>query len=367
MRSIHLFPFLLLPFILGACDSEADPRAFSGIPAAQPWGTLDEADLVLVHEIGSLEGPTAFGAIRSAAIDRNDSIIAVADNLDCGIAFVPTRTLQISHRVGGCGDGPEEFREPGAIAFVGDSLLVHDVTRRAFAMISPSGGPFRWFRSDVLEANSSGVSQISSYSDTTVLVSRYLPSPRRTLGSPGLLAEVALDDGRIVNEFLEDSPISLGNPNPTQGRRARACAMSDDGQPVIAVANQWMGQIALLHQAGVRASWDITPGWYQPQPHLADSRTMRPPVPGAHIACTDEFAVASYRVGGTEGIEHSRIAIVDVTGKVLRVRELDRPAWPDPGLPAIVAGGSSFVVGLTNRHAEFPQLAIYRIEYDSAR
>lgn len=366
---------LLALGLSGACaegrhgaDPTLEPRAFREIPLQTPGPVEERARLVLVGEVGTLEGPTAFGGIMSAALNPGDSTLAVLDSHDCSLTFVSLPEHRLNGRFGSCGDGPNELTSPTRMAFVNDSVLVFDPGRSRFAMVPMDGGAYRWFDAEVVDHNGTSLSQLSQVTDSTFLVARYLRSAARTVGDPGLVAEVSVDDGRIIREFMKDSPVALDNPSTTQGRRAYACALREPRIPLVAVANQWMGQLVLLRleRDGILPvqSLDVTPEWYVLEPNLGNPDAVRPPSLGGRVACGSDVALFSYRVAAREGVERTRLVLLSAAGEILLMQDYEEPMWPSPGVPAFLDGVGRWFVGVTNTNAPVPTVAVYSVVDD---
>jgi hypothetical protein len=266
---------------------------------------------------------------------------------------------------------------------MGNLVLVAESRHRRFALVPLTDDDVRWIESGVYDSNSARMlHDLSQISDSSFLVSRRLRPPALTVGDPRLLAVVSTQDGRVLRDFLDDSPISLANKNTSTGRNARACALRDGPRTLVAVANQWMGQIVLIELADeptLIRSIDVTPDWYTPRPHPNEPRDARPPLGGARIACGSNFAVVSYRqlipqerssllsARPPPELAKTRVAVVGSDGALLFLRDYDLPTWPQVGAAVLTGGGGSRFLGTAAEYEMFPGVAVYEVRFRDGR
>ncbi len=82
----------------------------------------------LARTVGTVEGPLSFGSIAGLGVSE-DGRLAIADRYSCEVIVVSVEALEVIGRFGGCGDGPNEFRNISSLSFQGPLLWVYDAAR----------------------------------------------------------------------------------------------------------------------------------------------------------------------------------------------------------------------------------------------
>jgi hypothetical protein len=108
-----------------SCSHDDSHLFFTDVPYPRAPLSIDEAPrFELVREYGALEEGLVFGSISGLAVSEMGTL-AVVDSYGCRIWLIDQRSGS-GRTIGGCGDGPGEFRRPTVAAYSGDTLHVVD-------------------------------------------------------------------------------------------------------------------------------------------------------------------------------------------------------------------------------------------------
>ncbi len=206
-------------------------------PLVDPWLDVGGWEVESRVLYGSPSGPLTFGSITDIAV-RDDGMLAVADASNCSIMFVDRTEQRFLDRIGRCGSGPGEFRQVGAIAFRGDSLLVYDRGTHAVVTLDARGEEVSRIQTRLPEG--AFVWKLHSVTARTAVVG--LERVRTSWDSDGplfLAAELDLREGSIEEGFVADVPKAReGSRNRL--RRKPLCVARSEGNPSVVVMNDWI-------------------------------------------------------------------------------------------------------------------------------
>lgn len=323
-------------------------RPMTGDPG--PWNSD------LVFELGSMEGPDAFGQIVDVAVSM-DSLVAVADRFGCAIRIYHFPSGEEVSELGGCGDGPGEFRQVVSIAFKGDTLLVSDFGRARIVRMDPRTGTELSAAPPPLPRMEAPIVTFDALPGRILYAPAWFRSSRREL----LVAQS--DDG---GEWfgLTDTQISLENLDQSLMRRGEACLLGDGGR-VLAV-NQWALQVMLLDS-------DLTPRfshrdplpWFGPREEGGSGHWL-PGFLAPRVACSESFGVVRYRSNqvsesGGARVERGLLLVVSSTGEILQREVVADTTWPHPSaLTPVSALGDVFFL-YQNGFGPHPSVQGHRI------
>jgi hypothetical protein len=158
-----LMRLLALALALGGCGEATDgPGGGDRLGFILPWPVVDSVSLEAtappeVREIRTwgLDADSPFGVIIDATL-MGDSLIVVADRVGCAIHILDIRAPDAPPRsIGGCGDGPGEFRRVISVAFDGEALLVADAGHGRLHRLDATGQLLDTDRLDLAELSGS--------------------------------------------------------------------------------------------------------------------------------------------------------------------------------------------------------------------
>jgi hypothetical protein len=338
-------------------ESASPPSLYFPAEGAEPMpGPLaDGVALELVFEVGTLDEPEAevFGTIQDLAVS-SDSLVAVADRFGCAIRVFRFPSGEHVSDLGGCGDGPGEFRQLFSIAFKADTLLAFDLLRARIFRIDPRTGeqlssdlsPFPWTEAPAMFLHPS---------DDAVL---YAPFWSRASSSQNLLV-VHADDGSTY-AGLTDAEISLTNRDLSLSRWTEACRFQDGGRSV--AANPWAPQVVVVDRQ-LRPYFnhvDDTP-WVGPREEGGPGRWM-PGFAAPRAACGDSIALVRYRADEREGrLGRGLLLVISSSGELLQREVVADTTWPHPTAMAPVAGLGDVIFFFQNTTGPYPSVRGYRV------
>ncbi len=113
-----------------------NPWHFADLPPSQlvrpPVGTVELRE---VARFGSEEGASWLSIIGSLAV--SDRVLVVSTPRTCEFVVFSADRRTVRSRFGRCGEGPDEFDAPAAIALPGDTLMATE--RRALDVRTATG------------------------------------------------------------------------------------------------------------------------------------------------------------------------------------------------------------------------------------
>lgn len=311
---------------------------------------------------GASQGPAALGVIGAVAADDAGRLI-VFDVSACQLVVFDWKSAgkKAPVRLGGCGDGPGEFRHVRNIALLGDTLAVVPVSGNYVQFVTLDGLEMGRLHFEALLGAGESVQELEALGGTTFALSVAHPPNAATLRSPDepvtSLRIVDLADGRVLAAAVGQSPIAQANPgNHTEG--PELCVWTGaSGRRFAALQNRWSIEGVAFNVP------DLTPVLHVVLPGAADPVPFPPPMAGyfpaglgSSVACTGfgplfwhrEGHVVERRAVTTGG----RYALVSWDARELLSTAFgpaDSVWWGKP-----VAGTSDRVFTVDNRTFEFP-------------
>jgi hypothetical protein len=315
-----------------------------------PW-TAD-----LVFELGSIDGTEAFGQIVDVAVSA-DSLIAVADRFGCTVRVFHFPSGDEVSVLGGCGDGPGEFRQVVSIAFKADTLLVSDFRRARIVRMDPRTGAELGATPPPVPSTEAATVVLDAAADRILYVPAWLRSARKEL----LLAQS--DDGG-ERAGLTDTQISLENRDQSLMRRGEACLLGDDG--LVLVANRWALQAIILDRDLMpRFSHRDDRPWVGPREEGGRGHWL-PGFLTPEVACSESFGVVRYRVNEITDdramrVERGLLLVVSDRGEILQREVVGATAWPHFAALTPVAGLGDVIFSYQNGFGPYPSVQGHRI------
>jgi hypothetical protein len=315
-----------------------------------PWN----ADLVF--ELGSIDGTEAFGQIVDVAVSA-DSLIAVADRFGCSVRVFHFPSGDEVSELGGCGDGPGEFRQVVSIAFKADTLLVADFRRARIVRMDPRTGAELGGAPPPVPRTEAAAVMLDASADRILYAPTWLPS-----GPKELLISQSDDGGEWVG--LPDTQISLENRDQTLMRWSEACLLGGEGH--VLVANRWALQAIILDR-------DLTPrfshrddrAWVGPREEGERGHWL-PGFLTPEVACSGSFGVVRYRVNEITDdramrVERGLLLVVSDRGEILQREVVGATAWPHFAALTPVAGLGDVIFSYQNGFGPYPSVQAHRI------
>jgi len=317
---------------------------------------VDPLDLELIFELGQLDGDLAFGEIVDLAVSR-DSLLAVADRFGCAVRVFRFPSGEPVSELGGCGDGPGEFRRVVSIAFKADTLLVYDFGRSRLFRMDPVQGEELGSEMSPLPYTEAPYSHLDARDDLILYQPSWYRTTRRTL----LLSRY--DSGETW-EGLVDSEISLTNRDVSMTRSAPACLFRTDGRAL--AANPWALQAVVLDDRldPLFDHVDQT-SWVGPREEREGHWTPGFVVPS--VACGDSLAMVRYR--DSERLPDHRwrvqrglVLIVSSSGEIVQREAVADTAWPHPSAMVPAAATDDVFFLYQNAWGPHPMVRGYRVQ-----
>lgn len=136
--SLSMMAAFLPQDMVAAFQPHEDELFFTGIPhpESMPFST-DEVRLEMVRQYGDQDEGLVFGRIVGLTVSATGTL-AVLDQYGWQIWIVDTETGE-GKAIGGCEDGPGEFRRAFSASFSGDTLLVWDFGRASLVRLTLEG------------------------------------------------------------------------------------------------------------------------------------------------------------------------------------------------------------------------------------
>jgi hypothetical protein len=284
-----------------------------------------------------------------------DSLIAVADRFGCAIQMFEFPSGGHLREIGGCGDGPGEFRGIIGLTFKGDTLVVSDLERSRIAYLDAEGTESRSMPAPFPMVE-------SPYTFVAGAGDGLLFAPAWRAGSgPGSLIHVLRDDGEWIRG-LEDTEASRRNPERILREWVGGpCVFRRSGH--VAALNRWHLQLLVLGP-------ELTPRFHHreeeldlpPHPGLEPGGWL-PPWSAASVACGDSTAVWTYRKNATSHdrptTESGIMFVATESGGLLWLETSGDAVWPHLStmIPADGLGDTFFFY--SNAWGPYPQVRAY--------
>lgn len=277
---------LLLAVSLASGCSEGPSRdlLLPGLGPVSAEAPADDSTWVLryVSEYGTGDGPVAFG-FPIAATTLSDGSLTVADLFECSVSIIARPAGQLQGRIGGCGDGPGEFRQIRAITSVADSLVVYDQGTNSIVVLDLMGREVRRIRIHSLETSVTTISHLEILDDSTFIVA-----------TEEAFDAAVLEMDRRTGEFgrrLWEAPTIARRPGPSGFiRRLAACVEASGESPVVVGMNEWVLEgVGLDAASGEERFHFLT--WPLVPPRTNSNGTWVPGLTSADVRCGSSGAL----------------------------------------------------------------------------
>jgi hypothetical protein len=355
---------LLIGFLLQGCQPEDSVLFFSNLPyPGEPIKAKQEIRLELVRQYGDRDEGLVFGRISALAV-QNQSQLAVYDAISCEIWLIEIPTGDW-RRIGGCGDGPGEFRFVSAMAFSADTLLVFDKDRASIVKLSPDGEELGRFSPPLAQLGAGSISDLSVGEDGSIFASLVLMHA----GVATTHEQLAILDrfgGGVNRTGLLAPPIAQKTPRPIVRSVSACVGRSRDLRDVVVALNPWGPQLAILQRGDLKPiqSLRIPVEWAQSQEHPLREGYWGPFLPLPRLVCGSSFALAAFRDqnGDPAVVSAAAIVVLDFQGNLLKV--LETASTPEEGsilyMSPGAAGGDRFFF-FSNSFFGYPLVREYRV------
>jgi len=364
---------LVFGLIIGALFASAPqgPGAdlfFSGVPEPEDLPPSSPAlQLEFVREYGDRDEGLVFGNIVDLAVSESGTL-AVLDQYGCQIWIIDEDTGE-SRTVGGCGDGPGEFRDPLVATFSGDTLLVWDYGRASMVKLDLEGEEIERSSLNPLEIDAGNILELHVGGDGSILAGLYL-FPNGISREHRELAVFDHFGGAVERRGLVAPPLAQTTPRNMLRSVAFCVGTNNRREEVVLALNHWGPQAVLLRRTNLEVlrSVRIPLDWVRSEEHSLLPGHWGHMTPMPKVACGDRFAVAGYRdqgVGPDEELTVSSAALVllDLWEDTMTVLGGDGP--PDPGSVLFMTPGDAIgdrFFFMTNTFFDHPVIREYRIK-----
>ena len=182
----------------------------------------------LVREYGSGSGSLAFG-FPIAAATLEDGTLVVADLFECALFLIRRPAGLLQTRIGGCGEGPSEFRQIRVIEVIDDSIFVYDQGANVIVVVDDTGVEARRMN---LDPSGFTLSHLAILTDTTLVVA---------IESVGYAAVRLMDrrTGKLGRVLVEAPRIATRAPREVI-RHLAACVAPAREPRIIVAMNEWV-------------------------------------------------------------------------------------------------------------------------------
>ena len=353
---------------LAAYQPSGKELLFEGVPEPESLPrSADGLSLEMVREYGDLDEGLVFGNIVDLTVSET-GILAVVDGFDCQIWIVDTETGE-GRTIGGCGDGPGEFRQAMTATFRGDTLLVWDMARASIVKLTLDGEEIERARLSSFEMGTALFSDLHVGRDGSILAGLIL-LPHMLTSQHQQLAIFEEFGGSVVRKELASPPLARRTPRQIARSISVCVASPDEDREVVLALNAWGPQAVFLRRRDLEPirSVRIPLDWVRTEEHSLRSGYWGPMTPRPRAACGDRFAVAGYRDqflgpdGETIAVSSAAMVVFDFREESMTVLGGDDP--PEPGsvlfmTPAAATGNRFFF--FTNGFFDYPVVREYRM------
>lgn len=259
-------PYLLLHISVGCGVEGSDAGVILPDlppPRTEEWSEVREWNVREIAVHGAATGPTAFGIVVGVAVGAR-GLLAVADLLACSVTLIDRESGSFEGRVGRCGDGPGEFREIGALAFIEDTLLVYDRRSNALATLNLAGEEVTRVRLDLPPRAALTWMRVVDGRRVVASMER-VASGTDVPKALDLVGVFEMATGELVETMIAEVRLAREGPQNFLRRKA-VCVHGHDGGSLLAVLNEWAFQVAAVELRGravafnARVGLDLAPG-----------------------------------------------------------------------------------------------------------
>jgi hypothetical protein len=329
-------------------------------------GSEQEVRLELLAEYGDQDHGLVFGHITDLAVSET-GVLAVLDRIDCRVWILDTETRE-TRSLGGCGDGPGEFRIPRVAAFTGDTLVVFDSGRNSLQKITLEGDEIDRLPLPLATVGAFAVSDLYVGDGGSIVAGLDLLPPG--LDSEHLqIAVFEGTGGAVIHRGLVAPPVARATRRSAVREGSLCGGVMKDGVEFLAAVNTWGPQLTVLRRSDFHSllSARVPVLWAQAMedPPGSGAWVNFGPVPG--IACGERHIVVGYRSQSYEGgrvseVLRSVLVAIDLEEGSLTIFGGDQP--PEPGsilfmTPAAALEDRFFF--FTNAFFGHPTVREYRI------
>ncbi len=228
----------------------------------------------------------------------------------CEVVAFSRATQKELARFGRCGEGPGEFRNPGAIAFRGDTVVIADRRGRRLQFLSLLGVPYSQVALDTLMMlGANHIQALHWWRDSILITTNYLQSHQyrdgkivpRHASQPYVRALNARNFTRVLfGAIVEGTAVSESTYGEQREMAACVVAGKSHSDARLVAINQWTPQLAVLAlDSMARGSDAVQVNRRLPQFPLTvmQSNIRLGSMIGLafHGACSDSVAIFSYR------------------------------------------------------------------------
>lgn len=353
--------------VTGACSPEDSHLFFTDVPYPDVLPqSQDDLRLEMVGEYGDRDRGLVVGNITDLAVSAT-GILAVLDRIDCQVWIVDTKTGD-GGSLGGCGDGPGEFRTARTAAFTGDTLAVFDAGRNSLVKISLEGEEIDRFDVRLGDLGAHEITDLDISSDGSILAGLTL-FPNEEGAEHLQIASFDGSLGSVNGRGLVAPPVARGTPRRTLRYSSLCGAYTENFGEVVVAVNTWGPQLAILRRNDFRPlmSVRVPVQWARALEGPGSPGGWIPigPVPG--VACGERYAVVGYRYqrsvpGAVSEVLRAVMVVIDLLDGSITTLGGDEPPVPGSILfmtPAAATGDRFFF--FTNSFFGYPVVREYRI------
>ena len=293
---------------LPPADTGRNPWHFADLPAPQlvrpPVGTIELRE---VGRFGSEEGGDWLSNIGSLAV--SDRVLVVSTPRTCEfVVFSRDRRTALS-RFGRCGEGPDEFDAPAAIALHGDTLIATDRRGTRIRWLSLTGRTIREHRIDPpLAPSAERWTFVQPLGDSALVLAAALDAHDRRGGrikprdSAGHYLRVWIpghDTAQVT--LFRDGPGVVAENYGYERTTDLCVGRFSSGTLHLTAWNDWTDQtvsldLPMLATGRVRAIQNVSMGLAERTPQLDDQKPSRTAPNGLiNVACGTPYAVSNHR------------------------------------------------------------------------
>jgi hypothetical protein len=360
-------PLILLLLVFAANPVQEADLFFTGVPhptTTPPPG--DPIELELVRGFGDRDEGLVFGQIVSLAVNDTGTL-AVIDRFGCQVWIIDTETGS-ANTVGGCGDGPGEFRRAEAAAFKGDTLFVWDQGRASLVKMGLAGDEIERFRLDFIALGAAGIPAFHVDDSGQILAGLNL-LPYTTAQEDRYLILFDRFGGTPIRRELSAPPLARSTPRNMAHGISFCVAPDTGGGEVVFALNHWGPQAVFLRRRDLSfiRTIRIPVDWAVAEEHSLRPGHWGPHSPPPRVICGDRYAIAGYRdqgpgPDGETVVSSAAWLVFDLEADVLTI--LGGDDAPEAGsmlfmTPGAATGNRFFF--FTNGFFDYPVIREYRI------
>lgn len=275
--------------LLAACSGSDDAVMLRGIPLPEVSdpAVASEFRLEYVQSIGDEGGPLSFSQIGAVAVSEN-GMMAVLDRHPCQVVLYSLTEEAFVRRIGGCGDGPGEFRRPSAVILVGDTIIIYDPAAGRVQYLTLAGEELR--RAEFTDVGHR-VADVALLDDSLLVLALTAPPAQFApawMGDDQPLLEVVRRDGwEPVSDAVQLPLVAVRNQF-NLGTFVGLCTAKVEQRSLVAVSNPWAFEGATMEGPALspRNHFLTRVPWSTPRPYAAVEGSVRPGAVAADVVCT---------------------------------------------------------------------------------